>query len=214
MYSTDLYTNNELLWPQEGRHILAHQKENSLIVYQAYRPEIGHYAAENQKFGGPFSFSRMSWIKPNFLWMMYRSGWETKAGQEVTLAIEISKSFFNEILRCSVSSTYCSERYTTQENWKEAGKNSDVRLQWDPDHSPTGEPLARNAIQLGLRGEILHRFATSEALSIKDVSEFVEEQRPKAIGCSPLLRTPTESVYNPHSSEAESQIGLHKSSSK
>jgi len=27
----------------------------------------------------------MSWIKPNFLWMMYRCGWGTKEGQQVTL---------------------------------------------------------------------------------------------------------------------------------
>ena len=37
---------------------------------------------------------------------------------------------------------------------------SEVRLQWDPDHDPHGRPLARRALQLGLRGEAL----TSRAL--------------------------------------------------
>jgi hypothetical protein len=37
----------------------------------------------------------MSWIKPNFLWVMYRSGWGTKAGQELTLALRLRRSFFN-----------------------------------------------------------------------------------------------------------------------
>jgi len=31
---------------------------------------------------------------------------------------------------------------------------SDVRLQWDPDHLPTGESHKRRAIQLGLRNKV------------------------------------------------------------
>jgi hypothetical protein len=38
-----------------------------VVVYQAYRPEIGHFAAQHGYFGGSFSLDRMSWIKPNFL---------------------------------------------------------------------------------------------------------------------------------------------------
>ena len=59
------------------------QNSEGVIVYQAYRPSIGTYAVEHGHFGGEFSYSRMSWIKTNFLWMMYRSGWGTKPGQEV-----------------------------------------------------------------------------------------------------------------------------------
>lgn len=69
-----------------GRHILA-QVDEEAVVYQAYRPEIGHFAAQHGYFGGRFSLRRMSWIKPNFLWMMFRSGWGTKEGQEVTLPL-------------------------------------------------------------------------------------------------------------------------------
>ena len=66
------------MWPKEGRHILAQFDDDTVIVYQAYRPSIGRYAAEHGAFGGDFSYSRMSWVKPNFLWMMYRSGWGTQ----------------------------------------------------------------------------------------------------------------------------------------
>jgi hypothetical protein len=69
------YSEVEALWPSQGRHILASHDEESVVVYQAYRPAIGLYAAWNQRFGGEFSFGRMSWIKPNFLWMMFRCGW-------------------------------------------------------------------------------------------------------------------------------------------
>src|SRR5438270_12363379 len=74
-------------WPARGRHILAQYDASSVVVYQAYAPEIGCFAAEHGFFGGAFSLSRMSWIKPNFLWMMHRSGWGTKARQEVVLAV-------------------------------------------------------------------------------------------------------------------------------
>ena len=53
----------------------------------------------NFRFGGDrFSFSRMSWIKTNFLWMMYRCGWATKPGQEHVLAVRITHDGFNTIL--------------------------------------------------------------------------------------------------------------------
>src|SRR5436190_19769305 len=51
----------------------------------------------------------MSWIKPNFLWMQYRSGWSSKPGQEVTLAIRLQRTAFDSMLAMAVHSTYKSE---------------------------------------------------------------------------------------------------------
>src|SRR3954467_13565253 len=95
---TELYRLQRQRWPQSGRHILAHFDADSIVVYQAYRPTIGRYAAAHQRFSGEFSFARMSWIKTNFLWMMYRSGWGTKPDQEVTLAIRIRRAGFDQLL--------------------------------------------------------------------------------------------------------------------
>ena len=73
-------------WPARGKHILANFDEDSVVVYQAYSPAIADFVVREGYFGAPeFSYSRMSWIKTNFLWMMYRSGWGTKEGQERTL---------------------------------------------------------------------------------------------------------------------------------
>lgn len=80
----------------------------------------------------------MSWIKPNFLWMMYRSDWGTKEGQEVTLAVRIRRSAFDDILREAVHSTFVPEVYPSHAAWQEAVAKSAVRLQWDPDHHPSG----------------------------------------------------------------------------
>jgi len=185
-------------WPQEGAHILAQYDDESVIVYQAYRPSIGRYAIENGHFGGPdFSFSRMSWIKPNFLWMMYRSGWGTKEGQEITLALRLRRSYFESLLTSAVASSFDPQRFAGRDAWQEAVATSDVRLQWDPDHSPSGAALARRAIQLGLRGDALAKMAKDELLEVIDMSDFVATQRAQAQDSNVDLLTPTEHVFFP-----------------
>ena len=41
----------------------------------------------------------MSWIKTNFLWMMYRCGWASKKNQERVLAVRITREGFETILK-------------------------------------------------------------------------------------------------------------------
>lgn len=137
----------------------------------------------------------MSWIKPNFLWMMYRSGWGAKDGQEVILGLRIRRVFFDSILAQAVASTYQPDLYASREAWKAAVDTSEVRLQWDPDHDPQGSKLNRRAVQLGLRGRTLEAFAHSELVDVIDMTPFVSEQRPFALAGDVRLRTPAESVY-------------------
>jgi hypothetical protein len=91
----ELYVEQASRWPSKGKHILAHYAAETIVVYQAYRPSIGEYASKNGAFGGDFSYSRMSWIKPNFLWMMFRCGWGTKEGQEIILGLRLRRPFFD-----------------------------------------------------------------------------------------------------------------------
>ena len=88
------YQAQRARWPTQGRHILAQYDDDSVVVYQAYRPSIGRHAVDHQQFGGEWSFDRMSWIKPNFLWMMYRSNWATHPNQEHILAIRLARDGF------------------------------------------------------------------------------------------------------------------------
>jgi hypothetical protein len=191
------YLQQSADWPEEGKHILAQFDAHSIYVYQAYRPAIARYAVEHQRFGGEFSFSRMSWIKPNFLWMMFRSGWATKEGQERILAVRLKRPFFDELLRTAVPSGFDPHRFATREEWSAAVETSECRLQWDPDHDPAGKPLARRAVQLGLRGALLRRYGGQELISIEDITPFVVEQRPYAAGDLAPLQTPAERVYVP-----------------
>jgi hypothetical protein len=193
---TEPYRSQAARWPRAGRHILAQYDAATVVVYQAYTPAIGRFAVEHGWFGGPFSYDRMSWIKPNFLWMMYRSGWGTKQGQEVTLAVHLRRDAFDAILGEAVHSTYVPEVYESDAAWKVRVARSQVRLQWDPDHAPGGAPVERRAIQLGLRGEYLKRYGREWVVAVEDVSSFVEEQRAHArAGGLAELVTPAEEVY-------------------
>ena len=95
------------------------------------------------RFGPSFSRGRMSWIKTNFLWMMFRCGWATKPDQEHVLAVRIDRGFFERVLAAAVATSFGSSRFETREAWELAGKASDVRIQWDPDHDPSGAPQDR-----------------------------------------------------------------------
>ncbi len=174
---------------------MAQYDAESIYVYQAYKPSIADYAVAHQAFGGDFSFSRMSWIKPNFLWMMFRAGWATKGGQERILAILLPRAFFDELLRTAVASSFAASGYTTEDEWRTQVAQSDVRLQWDPDHDPMGRPIERRAIQLGLRGRTLERFGREVLLSVEDITPFVAEQRAKAVGDFQGLIVPVEAPY-------------------
>ena len=197
MLETEAYLAQAARWPASGRHVLAQFDDEKVVVYQAYRPSIGEYAAEHGHFGGPdFSFSRMSWIKPNFLWMMYRCGWAAKEGQEVVLAVSIRRAAFDEILEQAVPSSFDSLDYPSREAWQDAVAGSNVRLQWDPDHDPSGRPVERRAVQLGLRGDVLQKYAREWIVAIENVTPFVREQHAAfQRGGASVLVTPTEHVY-------------------
>ena len=193
---TEPYLSQTSIWPDTGRVILANFDDESIVVYQAYRPAIGRFAAENGYFGGEFKLSRMSWIKPNFLWMMHRCGWASKQGQEVVLAIRILRQAFDLILTQAVHSSYKPDLYDSRDVWQQRVANSDVRLQWDPDHAPNGDKMERRAIQLGLRGDVLRNYARDWIVEISDLSDFVRDQRANSSNSKyDQLIMPRERVY-------------------
>ncbi len=80
--------------------------DTSVRVYQAFRDEIAEEAVQLGTFGSHFGLNRMTWIKPSFLWMMYRSSWAEKPEQENVLAIDIKREAFDYLLENAVLSTY------------------------------------------------------------------------------------------------------------
>ncbi|HYV91252.1 MAG TPA: DUF4291 domain-containing protein [Chitinophagales bacterium] len=198
--------------PKEGKYIVGHQAENEIVVYQAYRPAIADFAVTNQFLGGAdYSYKRMSWIKPNFLWMMYRSGWATKEGQERILALWISQEDFENILSQAVLSSFDPKYYGSYDHWKKDLDTKEVRLQWDPDHDPYGSKLARRAIQLGLKGQTLETFAKKQLRLIEGITDFVAQQK-KYVDSRDIdkLIIPIETVYHLTNNELRARAGADR----
>jgi hypothetical protein len=141
--------------------------------------------------------------------MMYRSGWAKKEGQEVVLAVRILRSAFDTILGQAVHSTFQPTLYADQDEWKRDVATSNVRLQFDPDHDPYGAPVERRAIQLGLRGDVLARYAKEWIVGIEDISEFVHKQHEHVIVRNLAeLVTPREEVYPVENEALRKRLGL------
>ena len=205
----DKYSKQVKEWPKSGYHIMAQYDEEKVIVYQSYRPEIGNFATKNQFFGGPFKYTRMTWIKPNFLWMMYRNGWATKEGQEVVLAIHLKREAFERYLSQAVYSSFQSDLYNDWDDWQQHVKNSSIRLQWDQDHNPYGGKLERRAIQIGIRNEEIIKYAKEDILEIEDISEFVREQHQFVLAKDlDKLIVPAEKPYLSSSEEVNKFLKL------
>src|SRR5207247_422682 len=100
-------------------------------------------------------------------------------------------------------------QFTTEEEWSLSVGGSSVRLQWDPDHHPSGAKLERRAIQLGLRGAVVEEFGRRELIEVLDLSEFVAEQRERlSSGGASVLVTPRERVYRPADPAVASRLWL------
>lgn len=64
------------------KKINAIYNDKTIRVYQAFNEQIATEAVKLGTFGESFRRGRMTWIKPSFLWIMYRSGWAEKENQE------------------------------------------------------------------------------------------------------------------------------------
>ncbi|MEU9478559.1 DUF4291 domain-containing protein [Streptomyces sp. NPDC048191] len=117
----------------------------------------------------------LTWIKPSFLWMMYRCGWGTKEGQETVLAIEIERAGFEWALRNACLSHYAPDLHEDQTSWKRQLRRSPARVQWDPERDLHHRPLAQRSSQLGLSGEAAARYADEWIVGIEDVSPLATE---------------------------------------
>jgi hypothetical protein len=149
---------------------------DTVTVYQAYNPELGSYAAAHGRFPDTYNRGRMTWIKPSFLWMMYRSGWARKHRQERVLAIEISRSGFEWALANAALSHYQPDAHTSRQAWA-ASLRRPVRVQWDPERSLTMRPLEYRSLQVGLSGEAVDRYVDSWITGITDVTPLAHSMQ-------------------------------------
>jgi hypothetical protein len=156
-----------------ARQVRARYDADTITVYQAYPSPIAEAAVRAGTFVAPFKVERMTWIKPSFLWMMYRCGWAAKAGQERVLAIDISRSGFEWALDHASLSHYRSGVHASQAAWAAEQAASPVRVQWDPERSLQLAALPHRSIQVGLSGEAVHRYVDEWIVRLRDVTDEV-----------------------------------------
>ena len=153
------------------RQIRAVYSPETITVYQAYPPQIAEAALAAGRFVAPFTLDRMTWIKPSFLWMMYRCGWAQKPGQERVLAIDITRAGFEWALSRACLSHFDPDHHADRAAWQRLLRTSPVRVQWDPERSLRLGPLPYRSLQVGLSGEAVHRYVGEWIVSIVDVTD-------------------------------------------
>lgn len=118
--------------------------------------------------------NRMTWIKPSFLWMMYRAGWGRKDdGQRRILAIDIAHEGFDWALGYSCPSER--PHGLEQECWRRLKEGSSVRIQWDPERDLHFTPLPHRTIQIGLSGEAVRLYVRDWIKAITDVTALAHD---------------------------------------
>ncbi len=189
------------------KQVLAAFDEEGVNVYQAFKPSIVEAALKHGAFAEGFNFERMTWIKPSFGWMLYRSGYATKHGQERILKIKLRHEGFRTILGRGVPTTYESGLFPTPEEWGLALQRGDVRYQWDPDRDLRLFRLERRAIQLGLSGGTVVQYAREWIIGLEDVTSLAHAVKAAIEQRSPPPTIPEEGIY-PLDTSLRSQLGV------
>lgn len=157
--------------------IRARYDRDSIVVYQAYAPAIADPAMREQTFTAPFSFNRMTWIKPSFLWLMYRSNWAQKKGQQKILAVHISREGWEKALAEAVLTHSEPSLYANASDWKNAFEQSRVHAQWDTERSFRGAALNHLSIQIGISRHLINEYVDEWIIKIEDLTKDVTKMR-------------------------------------
>ena len=185
-----------MILTSNSKEIRAVYTDETIRVYQAYNRTIAEEAVKNGTFGAHFSMSRMTWIKPSFLWMMYRCGWARKENQEHVLAIDIKRTGFDKAVESAVISTFSEELGITKDEWQKRVKESDVRVQWDPEKDIDGNNLPYRSLQLGLRGKAVEEYVHDWIVKVTDITDYVNDLNVLRINNEDISdRLPKEIVY-------------------
>lgn len=157
----------------EMYEIRARYDRDSIVIYQAYSSLIADAALKAQRFVEPFSFGRMTWIKPSFLWLMHRSNWGAKSGQERTLAVVISRQGWESVLSRAVLTSYEPSVFRSRGEWDTQFQKAPVHVQWDPERNLRGAALDHYSIQVGISRHVIQEFVNEWILRIEDLTPLV-----------------------------------------
>lgn len=160
-----------------AREIRADYDRDTIVVYQAYADGIADPALAAGRFVAPFSFGRMTWIKPSFLWLMGRSSWGRSSGQERILAVRITRAGWDEALASAVLTSYEPRVHGDRDTWEKAFAAAPVHVQWDPERSLRGAKLDHRSIQVGVGRQRIERYVQEWIVGLEDLTQRVRKMR-------------------------------------
>ncbi|KAK3398352.1 hypothetical protein B0T20DRAFT_437246 [Sordaria brevicollis] len=182
-------------------------QRQTITVYQAYPSSIAIPAITHQRLDASpdFRTTRMTWIKPSWAWMLYRSGYSYKdPGQERILAIEMKREDFLGLLgrgilthgttatggggaagEATSNDAQGGARTSMEERDRKAAareskrkdrlQSLDVKIQWDPERTVRLDTLNYRSIQIGIPAGLIKEWAQSMIVSIEDVTDRARE---------------------------------------
>jgi hypothetical protein len=155
------------------RQIRADFDAGTIVVYQAYAPAIADAAIAAGRFVAPFSFTRMTWIKPSLLWLMHRSNWARKPGQERILAVRITRAGWERALSQAVLTAPDPTIHGNAAAWATVFETASVHVQWDPERSLRGAALNHYSIQVGVGRALIRAYAEEWVVGLTDLTPTV-----------------------------------------
>jgi len=159
----------------KAQEIRANFDKDTITIYQAYNDKIGVPAIKNNKFEAPFSFNRMTWIKPSYLWLMERSNWGTKSNQTVILGIKIKRSAWETALGMGVLTHPDKAVYANGSTWEKQFKAAKVHIQWDPERTFRGGKLQERSIQVGISRFLIEEYNSEWITEIVDFTPLTKK---------------------------------------
>jgi hypothetical protein len=184
--------------------------KETISVFQAFDPAIATPAVKHQKLMPPFSYDRMTWIKPSFLWLMYRSEWAQKAGMERILQIRIRRDAWEKALSEAILTTPEPHVYPDAKAWRKALDAANIRVQWDPERNIRNQRLPYRSIQVGITSNLSETYAKKWIVKIDDITPLVRKIHTLILkgdfeAAEQLL--PVESIY-PVSTAIQKRLGM------
>lgn len=192
------------------QEIRASYDRETITVYQAYNKQIALNAIKNNRFESPFSFNRMTWIKPSYLWLMERSNWAKKPNQEYILGIKLKRPFWEKALSLGVLTHPNSAVYASGFDWEQQFRDALVHIQWDPERTLKGGKLNERTIQVGISRQLIEEFNNESIAEITDLTALTKKiYQLKLAGKYAAVKRllPKERVY-PLAVDVEKRIGI------
>ena len=153
------------------RRIRADFDQRTIVVYQAYSPAIADAALAAGRFVPPFSFHRMTWIKPSFLWLMHRSNWGHKSGQERILAVRMTRAGWEKALSLAVLTSLEPGVLAGAADWPSEFDDAEVQVQWDPERSLRGAALPTTASRSASAAHIIREYVEEWVVGLTDITD-------------------------------------------